>query len=86
MIAGDAEVLVRAEHESCTYNGVEYVRHGKITGTHPLVTVREVGNGTVVRQYAAVSLPVALGAERHKILVENLAQYIRKLYNERAAR
>jgi len=39
----DAEVLIEVEHEACRYDGYAYARKGKITGTHPLLTVKQAG-------------------------------------------
>lgn len=50
--ATDATVLIEAEHEVCPYDGVAYVRQGEIAGVYPLLTVRPVGAGMVVRHYA----------------------------------
>ncbi|HUS79814.1 MAG TPA: hypothetical protein VM283_01020 [Armatimonadota bacterium] len=69
--ATDAEVLIEVEHEKCPYDGVSYMRQGEITGVYPLLTVRQVGEGTVVRQYCHVS-PQTVFGEHYDPLVANL--------------
>jgi len=84
VVADDATVLIEAEHEQCRYDGISYKRRGKITGVHPLVTIKQLDKGTVIRQYAHVSLPGTMGGqERYETFADNLAQYVKKLYNER---
>ena len=82
--ADGCTVLIEGEHETCRYDGVSYKLRGTISGTHPLITINSVGKGTVIRQYAPNSLPATIGRERYQIFAANLAQYVRKLYNERA--
>ena len=82
--ASGCTVLVEGEHETCRYDGISYKRAGTVSGTHPLITVNPVGKGTVIRQYAPNSLPATMGRDRYEIFAANLAQYVRKLYNERA--
>jgi len=71
VVATDAEVLLEAEHEVCPYDGVAYVRQGTIAGTYPLLTVREVGEGLVVRHYAHTG-PGSIMGEAYDTLVTNL--------------
>ncbi len=82
--ADGATVLVEAEHEVCPYDGISYKRRGKISGVHPLVTIKQLGKGTVIRHYAHVAFPTTMGQERYETFANNLAQYVRKLYNEQA--
>ncbi len=84
VLAEDATVLIEAEHEACPYDGVAYVRKGKINGVYPLVTIKQVGKGTVIRHFAHVSLPTTIGQERYEAFANNLAEYVKKLYNEQA--
>ncbi|MFO7945255.1 MAG: hypothetical protein R6V19_00350 [Armatimonadota bacterium] len=76
-----ADVLVEAEHQWARYNGVKYVRKQEVTGVHPLVTVREVNDGVVIRHFAHVSLPTVLGGERFSTFADNLAGWVQKLYH-----
>jgi hypothetical protein len=69
--AAGGEVLIEVEHERCPYNGLAYVRQGTLAGIHPLLTVRKVGQGQVVRHYAAVNLETVLG-KAYPQLVQNL--------------
>ena len=69
--ATDGEVLIEVEHEQCPYDGRAYVRRGKLLGIHPLLTVHPIGQGQVIRHYAAVSLDTVLGNAYPK-LVQNL--------------
>ncbi|MGD9495126.1 MAG: hypothetical protein AB7Y46_02330 [Armatimonadota bacterium] len=71
VIASDAQVLLEAEHEACPYDGVAYVRQGTIAGTYPLLTVRPVGEGLVVRHYVQNGPAPAMG-EAFDILIANL--------------
>jgi hypothetical protein len=71
VVATDAEVLIEVEHEKCPYDGVAYVRQGEITGVYPLLTVREAGEGMVVRHYCHVA-PQIVFAEAYDTLVANL--------------
>jgi len=82
--ATDATVLVEAEHEVCRYDGISYKRRGKISGVYPLVTIKQLGKGTVIRHYAHVAFPTTIGQERYETFANNLAEYVRKLYNEQA--
>jgi len=68
-----AEVLIEVEHQRCPYDGVHYVRQDEVNGVFPLLTVHRVGNGTVVRHYAAVSLGEILG-DAYPKLIANLVQ------------
>lgn len=68
------DVLVDVEHERCPYDGVSYVRQGKINGTHPLLTVNHVGRGFVIRHYAAVNPKAVFGISYEKLLA-NLIQF-----------
>ncbi len=77
-------VLVESEHETCRYDGVSYTLRGTISGTHPLVTINPLGKGTVIRHYAPNSLPSTMGEQWYQIFAANLAQCVRKLYNEQA--
>lgn len=69
--ATDATVLLEAEHEVCPYDGVAYVRRGEIAGVYPLLTVRPVGEGLVVRHYAQNGAGPIMG-EAWDRLVANL--------------
>jgi len=69
--ATDAEVLIEVEHEKCPYDGVAYMRQGEITGVYPLLTVKQVGDGHVIRHYAANS-PAVVFAEGYERLMGNL--------------
>ncbi len=78
VVATDATVLLEAEHERCPYDGVAYVRQGEINGVYPLLTVRHVGDGLVVRHYAQNGAGPIMG-EAWDTLVQNLL----KLSDER---
>ncbi|MCD6360038.1 MAG: hypothetical protein J7M38_04175 [Armatimonadetes bacterium] len=71
--ATDAEVLIEVEHEKCPYDGVAYVRQGEITGVYPLLTVRQAGEGCVVRHYCHVA-PQTVFGEHYDTLVHNLLE------------
>lgn len=75
--ATDGEVLIEVEHESCPYDGVSYLRQGKINGVYPLLTTKQVGRGFVVRHYAAVS-PGTVFADGYQKLMENLLRLAEK--------
>jgi len=71
----DGEVLVEVEHEVCPYDGVEYVRKGKTSGVYPLLTVKQCGDGLVIRHYAAVS-PGAVFGEAYDKLLQNVLELV----------
>ncbi|GEM_PF-6505442 len=77
--ATDATVLLEAEHEAAPYDGVAYVPQGEAVGVYPLVTMREVGEGLVVRHYAQNGAGPIMH-EAWDRLIENLL----KLAEERA--
>ena len=72
--ATDAEVLIEVEHEKCPYDGVSYVRQGEMAGIHPLLTVRQVGRGHVIRHYAHNS-PGTVFGDGYERLMENLVRF-----------
>jgi hypothetical protein len=72
--ATEAEVLIEVEHEKCPYDGVAYVRQGEIAGIHPLLTVRDIGQGHVIRHYAQNS-PATVFADAYDRLLENLGGF-----------
>jgi hypothetical protein len=69
--AAGGEVLIEVEHERCPYDGMAYVRQGKLSGIYPLLTVHRMGEGQVIRHYAAVSPATVLGKAYPKF-VQNL--------------
>ena len=71
--ATDARVLIEVEHEKCPYNGVEYARQGEITGVYPLLTVRKVGKGLVVRHYTSSAGPAAIMGDAYEVLLDNVS-------------
>ncbi len=71
--AKEATVLMEVEHEVCPYDGVTYVRQGEIAGTYPLLTIRELGEGSVIRHYAHNS-PAAVFADGYQTLVRNILE------------
>ncbi len=69
--ATDAEVLIEVEHEKCPYDGVTYARQGRISGIYPLLTVKRVGKGLVIRHYAHNS-PATVFGEAYQRLIANI--------------
>jgi len=60
----------------CPYDGVVYARQGEIAGVYPLLTVKQVGEGHVIRHYAATS-PATVFAEAWQRLMANLLMFAR---------
>jgi len=69
--ATDGEVLIEVEHEKCPYDGVSYARQGEATGIYPLLTVKQAGEGRVIRHYAHNS-PATVFADAYERLVANI--------------